>query len=147
MKRLILLAMLTAAGYACAEDWVIYSTGDSDSGVAGERVILQVNPTSILSREGYRQAWWRFNYVPSRREPNMKERVGSSAMLTMYDCSNRESSPLQVVFYSAAFSGGHLIAGSAMNSSRAEAIRKMSSHVPGSFGADGMTFVCAYPIK
>lgn len=104
------------------------------------KVMIEVDLPSVRRREGYRQAWVRYNHNPPNQTPNGKP-VGSTVQLTLFDCKNEESSSTNYLEYTKSRGEGENVLNN--QQTRQEAIKSMSAAVPGSFGETVLHWVCS----
>lgn len=121
---------------ACAAEWVTVSE-------SGNGYLVEVDRQSVSSRDGYRQAWVRYN-LEAGEFLNGKT-YKSTVYLSAFDCKFKEFTDFQAVFYADQFSGGESIVSKTV--SRKEAFANMRAALPDTNAEMVLKWVCARRIK
>ena len=145
MKKLILAVLAVWGLNAAAATWNAITASDWPP-LDNSATVVEADVSSIRMREGFRQAWVRYNYQPIKKSSSgFGPGVGSSASLQIFDCRNAESATMQYVEYGERFGRGEV--GHTSNNVRGQAIKNMTARVPDSYGDFVLQFVCAFPLK
>ena len=146
MKKLILLAALTACGCAYAQNWVVLSDNKNSPDASNGRILNQIDVASIYERDGYRKVWTMTSNFPPIKYPLEKTLLlGSTVTLNMIDCKKQTFSFLVLSFFPLPYGQGTTSDTSTTNFT--DAMKQMSLAPPKSFARLMIEVACAYPLK
>lgn len=128
-----------------AEDWSALNVAPGAAVKAGEVTTGEIDAASIRERDGYRQVWWRQNFIPPRPNADTGGVVGTIFHLSLLDCKNNKSAFLIKASYTALSDKRALL----RNESRTkvEVLEQMKPVVPGSFAESALRFACTHPVQ
>lgn len=128
-----------------AENWSALAGTQSSTLNAAEVTTAEIDASSIREHDGYRQAWWRQNFVPPRPDAASSEGVGTIFHLSLFDCKNAKSAFFIKASYTASADQQALL----YNESRtkAEVFDRLKSVVPGSYVESALRFACTHPLQ
>jgi len=106
----------------------------------------EIDTSSLVIRDGLRQAWIRYSISPKQTLPYDTTKVyGSYVALTHFNCEYRESASSQTVFYSQAFSNGEVVYSRSIKKS--EIKDALDAVVPNSYGESLLEKACGIKLK
>jgi len=128
-----------------SENWSALIAASPTTLNAGETTTAEIDAFSIRERDGYRQAWWRQNFVPPRPTANTKRVVGTIFHLALFDCKNGKSAFLIKASYTGKLEQGALL----YNESRTqlETLDQMKVPLPGSYAESAFRFACSHAVQ
>lgn len=127
------------------ENWSSLSAASPSTLNAAETTTAEIDALSIRERDGYRQAWWRQNFVPPRPTANTKGVVGTIFHLALFDCKAGKSAFLIKASYTGKLEQGALL----YNESRTkvETLDQMKVQLPGSYAESALRFACSHAVQ
>lgn len=127
-----------------AGEWSALTAVPSDTDSTGEITTAEIDASSIKEHDGYRQVWWRQNFVPPRPSADTKGVVGTIFHLSLLDCKNNRSAFLIKASYAAQSDQKALLHNESRT--RAEVLDKMKAVKAGSYAESALRFACTHPI-
>jgi len=121
-----------SAELAAAERWVV--VGQTD------KVVVYIDVQSITVKDGFRQAWEKWEYAQERPAPltTANRPYRTARYLTSYDCKQRAAGELQAMYFDASGEVIGKVAGKDVSSSLV---------VPGLLSESALDFVCKAKLR
>lgn len=142
MKSIIVFAM-TATFWTCAfsAKWEPVSSKYIDENTFN---LVEIDLSSLSSRDGVIQAWFRQTVSPGEDVPGSYPSKSYMSALWMYhfNCKHRELAPSKVIYYSGKFSTGDTVGNETV--SWASVKSSMSAAAPETSGAHMLDRACSF---
>ena len=137
--RMLLAALIFAATNAQAANWVVIAQSTQSQEIFD---IWQMDASSVVIRDGLRQAWIRHSASPPQPiYAGGKEFHQSVVSLGLFDCTYKETADVQYTMYSEPFSQGVAVKQDSRNRDRAKQDLKVVT--PGTFNESILKAVCS----